>query len=87
MAWNADSTRMPFRMHSDYLRKLFLDNDLFSGRYRVGGRPVALSDIRLPVFAVATMTDHVSPWRSVHKIHLMSSCDVQFVLTSGGHNA
>lgn len=87
MAWNADSTRMPYRMHSDYLRKLFLDNDLFSGRYRVKGRPVALSDLRLPMFAVATMTDHVSPWRSVHKIHLMSACEVQFVLTSGGHNA
>jgi len=87
MAWNADSTRMPFRMHSDYLRKLFLDNDLFSGRYRVDDRPVALADLRLPLFAVATMADHVSPWRSVHKIHLLSQCEVQFVLTSGGHNA
>ncbi len=87
MAWNADSTRMPARMHSDYLRKLFLDNDLFSGRYRVDDRPVALADLRLPLFAVATMSDHVSPWRSVHKIHLLSQCEVQFVLTSGGHNA
>ena len=87
MAWNADSTRMPARMHSEYLRKLFLNNDLFSGRYRVNDRPVALGDLRLPLFAVATMSDHVSPWRSVHKLHLLSQCEVQFVLTSGGHNA
>jgi polyhydroxyalkanoate synthase len=87
LAWNADATRMPYRMHSDYLRHLFLHNDLFAGRYRVGGRPIALTDLELPLFAVATMTDHVSPWRSVHRIHLLSGCDVTFVLTSGGHNA
>ncbi|MES2323666.1 MAG: alpha/beta fold hydrolase [Pseudomonadota bacterium] len=87
MAWNADSTRMPGKMHSDYLRRLFLNNELFSGRYRVNGRPVSLNDINLPIFAVATMTDHVSPWRSVHKIHLVPNCDIEFVLTSGGHNA
>ncbi|PWF54978.1 PHA/PHB synthase family protein [Massilia glaciei] len=87
MAWNADATRMPYRMHSEYLRKLFLNNDLVSGRYRVNGRPVVLRDISVPMFAVATLTDHVSPWRSVHKIHLLTSSDVTFVLTSGGHNA
>ena len=87
MAWNADTTRMPSRMHSDYLRRLFLHNDLFSGRYRYDGDPVALSDISKPLFAVATMRDHVSPWRSVHKIHLVPNCAITFVLTSGGHNA
>ncbi|MES2759376.1 MAG: poly-beta-hydroxybutyrate polymerase, partial [Pseudomonadota bacterium] len=87
MAWNADSTRMPRRMHSDYLRRLFLNNDLFSGRYRFNGGPVALSDIGKPLFVVATVSDHVSPWRSVHKIHLVPNCDITFVLTSGGHNA
>jgi polyhydroxyalkanoate synthase len=87
LAWNSDTTRMPYRMHSDYLRHLFLHNDLSTGRYRVAGKPIALTDIALPIFTVATMTDHVSPWRSVHRIHLLVNCDVTFVLTSGGHNA
>ncbi|OBS30746.1 hypothetical protein A9O67_07195 [Tepidimonas fonticaldi] len=87
MAWNVDVTRLPAVMHSQYLRSCYLNNDLAEGRFQFEGQPIALRDIRVPVFAVGTVKDHVAPWRSVYKIHHLVSADVTFALTNGGHNA
>ncbi len=87
MAWNADVTRLPAAMHSQYLRHCFLNNDLADGHMPFEGQSLSLRDIRVPVFAVGTVKDHVAPWRSVYKIHRLVQGDVTFALTNGGHNA
>jgi len=88
MAWNADGTRMPCRMHSEYLERLYLHNELAAGRFTVEGRAIDLRDLTMPMFVVGTETDHVAPWRSAFKTRALTrSGDYTFLLTSGGHNA
>jgi polyhydroxyalkanoate synthase len=88
MAWNADGTRMPWRMHSEYLERLYLKNELATHQFTVAGQPVDLENIRTPMFVVGTETDHVTPWQAVYKARALTrSADYTFLLTSGGHNA
>lgn len=75
MVWNADATRMPYRMHAEYLRWLYLENALASGKLLADGHPLAVQNLRVPIFAVGTEYDHVAPWQSVYKIHYLTDTE------------
>ena len=87
MAWNADTTRLPARMHHEYLVALYLKNAFANDRYLIDGQPISLNNMRMPVFMVGTERDHVSPWRSVYKLHKLYFGEITMALASGGHNA
>ncbi len=87
MSWNADGTRLPYLMHTEYLTEMYLNNSLAQNKFKVGGRVVSMADIDVPLFVVGTETDHVAPWQSVFKLHGLTRSELTFLLTSGGHNA
>ncbi len=87
VSWNKDTTRLPARMHTEYLDSLFLNNSLSEGHYRFDGKAVDLMDIAQPLMVVGTARDHISPWKSVYKIHAKTNTNTTFILASGGHNA
>ena len=84
--WNMDTTRMPARMHSWYLRNLYLDNKLIrKDALEVAGQLIDLTCIVQPVYAVTAADDHIAPWRQVFRINNYVSGPKRFVLSSSGH--
>ncbi|MFZ5913985.1 MAG: PHA/PHB synthase family protein [Pseudomonadota bacterium] len=86
MAWSEDTTRLPYRMHSEYLRQLYLNNALSEGDFEIDGVVLDLDTIETPMFIVTTEHDHIAPWKSVYKINLLTDTEITYVLASGGHN-
>jgi polyhydroxyalkanoate synthase subunit PhaC len=88
LAWNEDSTRMPARMHTFYLRACYLENRLARGQLELAGRRLYLDDIDQDTFIVGAVNDHIAPWKSSYKTtQLLAKADVRFVLSSSGHIA
>ncbi len=86
--WNGDGTNLPAKMATQYLRDLCQDDGFAQGTYRVMGNPVRLSDVALPVYAIACETDHIAHWRgSFNGVKQMGSREKTFVLAQSGHIA
>ncbi len=85
--WNSDATRMPGAMHAYYLRNMYVRNGLAKGELSVKGVPIDLHDIRNDVYSVASIEDHIAPWRSVYKMTQLFGGETRFRLGHSGHIA
>ncbi|MFN2460179.1 MAG: PHA/PHB synthase family protein [Candidatus Velthaea sp.] len=89
LSWNADSTRMPAKMHSQYLRACYLHNALLvPGSFRIDGTPIDLGAIRTPLYVLGAEADHIAPWRTSYTtVRVVGGDDVKYTLTNAGHIA
>ncbi|MBV9190982.1 MAG: class I poly(R)-hydroxyalkanoic acid synthase, partial [Betaproteobacteria bacterium] len=86
--WNADSTRMPARMHSYYLRNMYLKNVMgVPGGLELKGVPIDLSKVKMPSYFISTVEDHIAPWKTTYKGSRYLGGPVRFVLGGSGHIA
>jgi polyhydroxyalkanoate synthase subunit PhaC len=88
LAWNADATRLPARMHSQFLRTCYLNNLLVRpDAFVIDGTPVDASKVETPLYVLSSIEDHIVPWRSSYATTQLVSGDVRHTLSSGGHIA
>jgi polyhydroxyalkanoate synthase len=86
--WNNDSTRMPARMHSFYLRRMYQQNDLVKpGAIELAGVKIDLRKIKVPAYILSTREDHIAPWKSTYRATQIYKGPVRFVLAASGHIA
>ena len=87
LAWNSDGTRMPAKMHSEYLRSCYLNNQFAKGEFEVDGHRLYPKDVKLDTYVVSAINDHIVPWRSGYKTATIFSGQNRFILSSAGHIA
>src|SRR5688572_22347134 len=86
--WNADSTRMPARMHSFYLRNMYIKNLLGEpGGISLAGVPIDLRKVKIPAYFISTVEDHIAPWKTTYVGSRYLGGPVRFVLGGSGHIA
>jgi polyhydroxyalkanoate synthase len=87
LAWNSDGTRMPAKMHSEYLRSCYLENRFAKGEFEVDGHRLYPKDVKVDTYVVSAINDHIVPWRTGYKTATIFSGPNRFILSSAGHIA
>jgi polyhydroxyalkanoate synthase len=83
--WNADTTRLPAGLHGDYLDLYFTNPFVDAGKLTLNGNTIDMSGTRVDSYVVAGMTDHITPWKGVHKTAQIMGEGTTFVLSNSGH--
>jgi polyhydroxyalkanoate synthase len=87
LVWNKDSTRMPAKMHSRYLRSCYLNNEFARGEFEVDGHTLDPHAVDVDTFVLAALDDHIVPWGSNYRTAQMLGGHNRFVLSTSGHIA
>jgi polyhydroxyalkanoate synthase len=87
LAWNADGTRLPAAMHSQFLRACYLDNALARGELELDGTRIDLAPVAAPLYVVGCERDHIAPWRTAYETTQLVGGERRFVLAASGHIA
>jgi polyhydroxyalkanoate synthase len=87
LAWNEDSTRMPAKMHSEYLRSCYLRNEFARGEFEIDGDRLDPGLVDVDTYVLAAVDDHIVPWTSGYKTTQLLGGKSRFVLSSSGHIA
>ncbi len=86
--WNNDSTNLPMRMGCDYLRWMYLNNDLIvPNRLTIGGTKIDLGNIETPAYFLSAHDDHIAPWRATYAGPALFGGETTFTLAKSGHIA
>ena len=87
LVWNKDSTRMPARMHSEYLRSCYLNNEFARGEFEIDGQKLDPGKVDVDTYVLSAVDDHIVPWVSGYKTTQLLGGNNRFVLSTSGHIA
>jgi polyhydroxyalkanoate synthase len=87
LAWNADGTRLPAAMHSQFLRACYLENRLARGELELDGTAIDLAAVETPLYVLGCERDHIAPWKTAYTTTQLLGGECRFVLGSSGHIA